>query len=200
MLSGSPRPSSARVVSARIDSATVSTVLAKITGITFGRMCLVTRCQLPEPKRARTFHVRSLLYRQGVGSHQSRGSRPRRHADHQDRVEQRATEDRSQHDRQGDPRDHQEPVRERVHHRVGLPAEVAAGDPDRSSERHGHDGGCEPDEERDTRAVDHEVEHRPAEVVRAERELEGGRLERFARRVRDSEVLRADVAAVRRAP
>ena len=38
MLFGSPNPKSESVVSARIDSATVRTVLAKITGITLGRM------------------------------------------------------------------------------------------------------------------------------------------------------------------
>ena len=38
MLFGSPSPKSESVVSARIDSATVRTVFAKITGITLGRM------------------------------------------------------------------------------------------------------------------------------------------------------------------
>jgi hypothetical protein len=64
VLLGSPSPSSASVVSARIDSATVSTVLAKITGITLGRMCRLTRCQLLAPRaRARSTYGRSFTDR-----------------------------------------------------------------------------------------------------------------------------------------
>ncbi len=139
---GSPSPSSASVVSDRIARETVSTVLAKSTGKTFGRMWRRDRCQLPGPERScrapRT--VRSFT-RERLRADEPGGARPRRHGDDDDDGEQAPAPDRREHDREGDPRDHQEPVGDGVQDGVDLAAEVARGDADDGAEDHGADRG-----------------------------------------------------------
>jgi hypothetical protein len=53
--SGSPSPRKARVVSDRMATATIRTVLAKISGTVLGRMWRLIRCQSSAPRaRARS--------------------------------------------------------------------------------------------------------------------------------------------------
>ena len=120
---------------------------------------------------------------------QQRGPGPRGHPDHDDDVEQRAPQHRREHDRQGQERDHQEPLGHPEQQRAGPAREEARRQPDQGADHHRDQGGGEPDEQRDPGAPDEQREHRPALVVGAQPVLRRRRLEHPTGRLRHLESL-----------
>ena len=100
------------VVSDRIASATVRIVLAKMTGITFGRMCRVIDVPVAGAERSSPLHVGPLLH----GETWARTSRavPAHDVSPMIRMMIPSVGPKidGEHDREREPRDHQEPVGE----------------------------------------------------------------------------------------
>jgi hypothetical protein len=128
--------------------------------------------------------VVALPQREHLRADQPGGRRPRGDPDHEDDVLHRRAEDRGEHDRQGQKRDHEEPLGEAHEHPAGAPAEEAGGDADHRADQHGEDGRGQADDQADARAPDELREHVAAEAVGSERaELGGARESRVVRRV-----------------
>ena len=91
-------------------------------------------------------------------------------------------DERRQDQREDERRQDEEEVGDAHRDVVEPAADVAADDPEDRPDRDGDDGREEADHHRDPRRVDRQVEHRPAELVGAERELGAGWLEASAGR------------------
>ena len=155
-------------VSAKIAIATVRTVLAMRSGITWGSTCLRIRRMLPAPSARARCDVGPLAHALRLGADEPRRARPVDDPDDEDDVGQAAAEERGDDDHQGDVGDHEHVVGDAHEHGVAFAAVETRPEPDRPADEHGDERRGEADDERDARAGDDEREHvRPA-VVRAQ--------------------------------
>ena len=142
--------------------------MARISPLTFGRMCRDTTW-MPDPPsdRDRSTNNRSLTVSTCARTRR-RGRRPRRHADDEDDVPHRPAQHRGQDDREGEERDHEEPLGEPHEHAVPPAAEEAGEDPDDRTERDRERRGSQADEQADPAAPDELRPDGAAQVVGAE--------------------------------
>ena len=120
MCVGSPSPRNDSEASARIATATISTVLAKISGATLGKMWR-DDVEVGGAQRPRALDERALLQGQHLRAHDPPGACPAREPDHHHEHEQRRVEQPREDDHQRELRDHEEPVLERVEQLVVVP-------------------------------------------------------------------------------
>ena len=89
MLVGSPSPRKASDASARIATAMISTVLAKISGSVLGRMWVLDDVAVAGPQRPRALDEGALAQGQDLGADDAAGPGPRGQADDRDQHRQR---------------------------------------------------------------------------------------------------------------
>ena len=149
---GSPRPRNDSAASERIATATISTVLAKISGSVFGQDVLADDVGVAGAERPGALDERPLAQGQHLRPHDPSRPGPRRQPDHRDQHRQRRVQQPRQDDHQRQRRDDQEPVLERVEAAVGPAAEVAADEPDDRAQHRRDQRRGEADDDRDPRA------------------------------------------------